>query len=259
MKNNKTDDHISNIIYQFTRQALPFSRQPAHSQEAFMNLLLEMSGVGHQDTVLDVACGPGLVAAAFAAHAQHVTGIDLTPAMIARAQQIQQERGLTNLTWQIGTVLPLPYRDAAFSLVITRYSFHHFLEPQAVFAEMVRVCAPGGTVMVADLTMALEKREFFDAAERLRDPSHTRTLTPDELGRMAAALPLKAIRTRFYRTERNLNAHLKASFPRPGDEEKIRQIFREDIGHDRLGLEARWQGDEIYFSYPIIVMAGRKA
>lgn len=259
MKNNETGEHQANIVDQFSRQAVPFSEQPAHSQEAFINLLLEMSGVGEQDTVLDVACGPGLVATAFAARAKQVAGIDLTPAMIERARQIQQEKGLTNMSWQIGTVLPLPYPEAAFSLVITRYSFHHFLEPQAVFAEMVRVCAPGGRVLVADVIMLPEKREFLDREEKLRDPSHTRTLTADELCRMAKELHLKDIKTKFFQSVRNLNAHLQASFPNPGDEAKVRQIFREDIGKDELGLSARWQGDEIYFAYPIMVLAGRKA
>jgi ubiquinone/menaquinone biosynthesis C-methylase UbiE len=258
MKKDKTGEHQANIIDQFSRQALPFSQQPAHSQEAFINLLLEISGVGDQDTVLDVACGPGLVATAFAERARHVTGIDLTPAMIERARQIQREKDLNNLSWQIGTVLPLPFPDASFSLVITRYSFHHFLEPQAVFTEMVRVCTPGDRVLVADVIMLPEKREFLDQEEKLRDPSHTRTLTPDEFCRMADDLQLQNIKTKFFQSVRNLNAHLKASFPNPGDEEKVRQIFREDIGKDDLGLGAHWQGDEIYFAYPIIVLVGRK-
>jgi ubiquinone/menaquinone biosynthesis C-methylase UbiE len=258
MKKDKTGEHQANIIDQFSRQALPFSQQPAHSQEAFINLLLEISGVGDQDTVLDVACGPGLVATAFAERARHVTGIDLTPAMIERARQIQREKDLNNLSWQIGNVLPLPFPDASFSLVITRYSFHHFLEPQAVFTEMVRVCTPGDRVLVADVIMLPEKREFLDQEEKLRDPSHTRTLTPDEFCRMADDLQLRNIKTKFFQSVRNLNAHLKASFPNPGDEEKVRQIFREDIGKDDLGLGAHWQGDEIYFAYPIIVLVGRK-
>lgn len=251
-------NHDELIVDQFSRQAVPFSQQPAHSQEAFINLLLEMSGVGGRDTVLDVACGPGLLAAAFAARAKHVDGIDLTPAMIARAEQIQQGKQLTNMSWRIGTVLPLPYADASFSLVITRYSFHHFVEPQAVFAEMVRVCIPGGRLLVADVTVTPEKREFFDYEEKLRDPSHTRTLTPDEFLQLAAQLHLREIKTQFFRSERNLEAHLQASFPHPGDEGKVRQIFREDIGKDRLGLGAHWQGDEIHFAYPILVLVGKK-
>jgi len=254
----KKTKHDETIVEQFSRQALPFSQQPAHSQKSFLNLMLEMSGVNREDHVLDVACGPGLVACAFAARARQVTGIDLTPAMIERAKQLQQEKQLTNLIWQIGNVLPLPFRDESFSLVITRYTFHHFLHPQAVFTELVRVCARGGRILVADTTMTPEKRDFFDMEEKLRDPSHTRTLTPTEFLQMAADLKLQEVRTRFIKSERNLEAHLRASFPHPGDEEKIRKIFREDIGKDALGLGARSKGEEIYFAYPLIILAGRK-
>lgn len=257
--NNKKDEHQATIIDQFSRQAVPFSVQQAHSQESFLNLLLEMSGVGPEDEVLDVACGPGIVACAFAARAKHVSGIDLTPAMIARATEIQREKGLTNLTWRIGNVLPLPFPDASFSIVVSRYSFHHFLDPKAVFAEMVRVCRPGGTVLLADVTMAPEKRDFFDLEEKLRDPSHTRSLTPAEFLQMAECLKLRDIKTTFIKSERNLETHLKASFPKDGDEEKIRQLFREDVGRDNLGLGAHWQGNQIYFAYPIIILAGHKS
>ena len=258
MKNDKIEKHQAAIIEQFTAQAVPFSIQQAHSKESFLNLLLEMSGVGPEDNVLDVACGPGLVACAFASRARHVTGIDLTPAMIARAQEIQKENQLTNLTWRIGNVLPLPFEDETFSLVVTRYTFHHFIEPQAVFAEMVRVCQPGGRVLVSDTAMAPEKREFYDVEERLRDPSHTRTLTPAEFRQMAGEMKLREVKTQFIKSERNLEAHLAASFPAPGDDEKIRKIFRDDIGKDDIGLEAHWQGDQIHFAYPIMIMVGRK-
>jgi ubiquinone/menaquinone biosynthesis C-methylase UbiE len=258
MSDDPKDHHHEIIVEQFSRQAGPFSQQPAHSQEEFLNLMLEMSGVGPADTVLDVACGPGLVAGAFAARARQVTGIDLTPAMIARARQLQQEKGLTNLSWQIGTVLPLPYADASFSLVITRYTFHHFLDPGAVLAEMVRVCTPGGVVLVADVTMTAAKRAYFDYEEKLRDPSHTRTLTPEEFQQLAREGRLRDVKTQFFQSARNLEKHLQASFPHPGDDEKIRKLFREDIGKDDLGLGAHWEGDEIYFAYPIIILAGKK-
>jgi ubiquinone/menaquinone biosynthesis C-methylase UbiE len=258
MKDDQKREHQAAIIEQFTRQAVPFSIQQAHSQEAFLNLLLEMSGVGPEDHVLDVACGPGLVACAFATRAKHVTGIDLTPAMIERAKQIQQERQLTNLTWRIGNVLPLPFPDASFSLVITRYTFHHFLDPKAVFAEMVRVCRPGGTVLVADIALPPEKRQAFNRMEKLRDPSHTSHLTPAEFLQMSEEFRLQDIGTQFIKSERNLEAHLKASFPAPGDDEKISKIFQDDIGKDELGLGAHWQEDQIHFAYPIIIMVGRK-
>src|SRR5207249_5993696 len=101
---DKTSEHQRLILEQFTRQAVPFSQMQNHSPE----LLLTASEVGPEDTVLDVACGPGLMACAFAKVARHVTCIDLTPAMIEQAKVMQQSHGLTNLTWHVGKVLQRP-------------------------------------------------------------------------------------------------------------------------------------------------------
>src|SRR5467141_2982223 len=164
---DKGDEHQRLILEQFTKQAVPFSQMQNHSPE----LLLAASGAGPEDTVLDVACGPGLMACAFAKVARHVTGIDLTPAMIEQAKARQQSDGLTNLTWHVGDVQPLPFASASFSLVFTRYSFHHFLDPKAVLAEMVRVCSPGGRVVVVDVfTSNPAQAEAYNRLEKLRDP-----------------------------------------------------------------------------------------
>jgi ubiquinone/menaquinone biosynthesis C-methylase UbiE len=58
---------------------------PAHSTYEADRLLIDMTGVGPADRVLDVACGPGLVACSLAEVARHVTGLDLAPAMIKQA------------------------------------------------------------------------------------------------------------------------------------------------------------------------------
>src|ERR1700744_4780266 len=98
----QTTSHHDLIIDQFTRQATPFAEKPEHRDTVLMERLLVFSGVTAQDTVLDVACGPGLVSSAFAARAKEVTEIDLTPAMIEKAREMQNARGLSNLTWEIG-------------------------------------------------------------------------------------------------------------------------------------------------------------
>jgi ubiquinone/menaquinone biosynthesis C-methylase UbiE len=251
-------DHKKAILDQFTKQAVPFQKKLEHADAAVFQLYLDATGAASQDIVLDVACGPGLVACAFAAVARHVTGIDLTPAMIEQAKKLQRKKGLANMTWQVGDVLPLPFADASFSLVVTRYSFHHFLDPQAVWQEMVRVCLPGGTVMVVDVVLPPEKIDAYNRVEKLRDNSHTRALTLDQFLDMARVCGLRDIVTHFYRLEMELEAQLKASFPRPGDADKIRQIFREDIGKDRLGVGAHLRGAEIHFAYPNLVLVGKK-
>src|SRR4051794_33217360 len=90
------------ILDQFTRQAVPFSQLPAQSNDESNRLLIDVAGIGPDDTVLDVACGPGLVACSLSEVAKHVTGVDITPAMIEQAKSRQQEKELTNLTWVVG-------------------------------------------------------------------------------------------------------------------------------------------------------------
>ena len=86
---NRAEEHQQLIVEQFTKQAIPFAQMADHSPE----MILTASEVGPADTVLDVACGPGVLACAFAQVARHVTGIDLTPAMIEQAQALQQSQG----------------------------------------------------------------------------------------------------------------------------------------------------------------------
>src|SRR5437764_14296190 len=104
------------VLDQFTRQAAPFANSAAMRDEDALRLLVEFSGAGAHDTVLDVACGPGLVVAAFAKLSRHATGIDLTPAMIDKAREHADALSLANVAWRLGNVLPLPFPDAAFAV-----------------------------------------------------------------------------------------------------------------------------------------------
>jgi ubiquinone/menaquinone biosynthesis C-methylase UbiE len=246
------DEQRRLILDQFTRQAVPFSQMQDHAPE----LILAAAEVRPNDTVLDLACGPGLMACAFAARARHVTGIDLTPAMIERAKRQQQSMGLTNLTWHIGDVLPLPFADAAFSLVFTRYSFHHFLDPKAVLAEMARACMPDGRAVVVDVfTSSPEQADALNLMEKLRDPSHVRALSLDELRQLFDDRFVK-VRAAFYRHSFELEQVLQGSFPNPGDAERVRQLFVDDLESDRMGLNVRRQSGQIHFAYPIVMLIG---
>jgi predicted N-acetyltransferase YhbS/ubiquinone/menaquinone biosynthesis C-methylase UbiE len=255
----KAEEQRQLILDQFTRQAIPFAQMPAHSNDEANRLLIDLAGVGPDDTVLDVACGPGLVACALAEVARQVTGIDLTPAMIDQARARQRSKGLTNVAWVVGDAVPLPFPDDAFSVVVTRYSLHHFLEPRAVLAEMARVCAPGGRVAVIDVfTSSPEQADAYNRVEKLRDPSHVRALALEELTGLCRDAGLRDVRTAFYKLDVELEALLARSFPNPGDADRIRQIFADDLGVNRLGLGAARRDGAIHFAFPIVVLVGDK-
>lgn len=251
-----TRTHQEEIVDQFTRQAIPFTQVPGHLDA--IGVLLEMSRAGGADTVLDVACGPGMVACEFARRCKHVTGIDITPAMIAQAEKRQLEQGLANLNWRVGDVLPLPYPDNTFSLVITRYSFHHFPEPRQVLAEMIRVCRPGGRVLVADVAIEPEKGAAYDRMEIMRDPSHTHALTTVEFNALFTGTGLRDCARSRYDVEIELEAQLRASFPKPGDAERLREMITSDVGINRLGIDVQRAGEALVYRVPIGVFVGTK-
>lgn len=251
-------DHREKVVDQFSRQAAPFARKFEGKTDATLELMLGLGAPAAADRVLDVACGPGLVACAFAERTGHVTGLDLTPAMLEGARARQRDHGLTNLTWVQGEATQLPFPDGAFTLVLTRFSFHHFPSPQTALAEMVRVCGPGGRVLVADVTPESAKREAYDHFERLRDPSHVRALTAAELQRMMAGAGLLEIRKGRCLVDMELERQLAASFPRRGNADRIRALLRADAGVDRIGLGARDCGGEIHLAYPVTVVRAGK-
>src|SRR5215813_10891366 len=218
--------HQQIIIDQFTRQAAPFSQSPGHTNEESLRLLIEMARLSGDDTVLDVACGTGMVACAFATTANHATGIDITPAMLEQARLLALQRGLTNLSWREGDIETLPFPDHDFSVVVSRYAFHHFLNPGVVLSEMARVCRPGGRILIADGCPPPEKVDAYNHFEKLFDPSHHRALTLEEFLSLIREAGLQTARMADYKMEMEMERHLAGSFPDPGDDEKLRRILR---------------------------------
>ncbi len=256
MKQEKEQRHKAEIVDQFSRQAIPFTRVPGHLDA--MEMLVELSEVGPDDNILDVACGPGLVACEFARRAAQVTGLDITPAMIEQARKRQMEQKLTNLQWSVGNAVPLPYPDNSFSLVITRYSFHHLLSQEKALSEMIRVCRPYGRVLVADVAIEAEKSEAYDRLEIMRDPSHTHAMTHEEFAALLLNSGLKECRMGMYGIDIELETQLRASFPKPGDEQNLRNMIIGDIGKNHLGINARRENDKVVYTVPIAVYIGRK-
>jgi SAM-dependent methyltransferase len=238
MRGNSHDDLIRD---QFTRQAIPFSTAAPISDENALAKIVAAGQPDPNDDVLDLACGGGLIVCAFAPYVRHATGIDLTPAMLERARALAAEKRLENVTWQQGDVRSLPWPDASFDIVVTRFSFHHFQEPLTVLREMRRVCRPGGRVVVVDMYASEEKAkaEAWNRLEVLRDPSHVRALSLEELIGLFRDAGLPPPEVGLYELRGEVRDLLARSFPLPGDAEKIIALFAAQTERDSMGIEVR--------------------
>lgn len=259
------DTHSRLIRDQFTRQATPFSTASPITDAGALQMIADAAAPGPADTVLDVACGGGIVVCALAPEVKHATGIDMTPAMLDRARALAAEKRVANVSWQEGDVTALPYPDGSFTIVVTRFAVHHFPDPLAVLREMARVCAPGGRIVVVDTCASADpaKAARFNQLEKLRDPSHVRALPLAELQGLFEAAGLPEPRLAFSELRDEVKNLLARSFPNPGDDAKIIDMFAASAKDDRLGIPVHRSigfggGERLEYAYPVAILAATK-
>ncbi len=250
-------DHERTTIDQFTRQASGFSTAASINDEEAMRAMLDAARLSGEETVVDVACGPGIVAAAFAEEATSVAGIDLTPRMVELAEERCRERGLGNARFEVGDATALPYGDGEFDRVVSRYALHHMPDPAAVVSEMARVCAPGGRVVVTDLVVGDDPAHAgrFNSAERIRDPSHCRAMSEPELLALLSGAGLRAMPAGSYALPMELEALLARSAA--PDPDAVRELFAAAVdGGAGLGIGERRENGAIRFEFPVAIVTG---
>jgi len=249
--------HTRTIVDQFTRQAVGFNTATTITNERALAMIVAAGRPTPEDDVLDVACGGGLVVCAFAPHVRKATGIDLTPAMLQQARKLALEKGLANVSWRQGDVTTLPFATGSFSIVVTRFSFHHFPDPLAVFKEMQRVCKPGGRIVVVDMYASEDARQAaeWNKLERLRDPSHVRCFALSELKALFASVGLPPADEAFYDIRDTVKALLSRSFPNRGDDAKVVEMFTASLRDGRLGIETYIEHGELRYAYPIVILS----
>lgn len=177
------------VTGQYDPRARDYVQSAVHAAGAdldHMAALVKSAGV---DVVLDLGCGGGHVSYAVASYVDRVVACDPTASMARAVQEEAYRRGLAQVSPVCGFAESLPFADASFGAVLSRFSAHHWADVETGLKEWRRVLRRGGMGILVD-TVAPENAmadSVLQTIETLRDPSHMRNYKVSEWRRLLAA------------------------------------------------------------------------
>jgi len=251
-------DIKARIQSQFDKVASNYRTSRVHAAgedlKRFGELLADRSVI----SALDVGCGAGHTSAAVAPYAERVTAVDITAGMLQQTEALCAERGITNVQVQVGDVLELPFEQEYFDAIVTRYSAHHWANPEQAVRECWRVLKPGGIFILSDV-IGLENYAddtFLQAIELLRDSSHVRDFTIPQWQTMIEAADFAYRLDYSWQIDLDFEAWTARMAVPPEKVTMIRQLFDEanDSVRAALAIEANHN-----FKLPCALFVGQKA
>lgn len=151
-----------------------------------------------EDRLLDLACGTGAAVRTAAPLVERAVGCDLSEGMLAQARV--RAEGIANVSFVEANVAEgLPFEDGDFTAVLCTTAFHHFSGPERAVAEIARVLAPGGRVVIGDANSGQPLVWATDLALRVLQRSHVGIRRPSRLraDMLAAGLQDVRVQTRW--------------------------------------------------------------
>jgi SAM-dependent methyltransferase len=159
------------------------------------NEALDALSLTADDRLLDVGCGTGAAVRGAAPVVERAVGVDLSPAMIARARELAAD--LPNAEFHEADSEGLPFGDGEFTALLCTTSFHHYPDPHLAAREMARVLGPGGRVLIGDGCGDRLGARAFDLILRTFQRSHVRLYRSEELEGILAQAGLAHQSTRL--------------------------------------------------------------
>lgn len=254
-------DRIDVVNRSFAGQAKGFEAGTLNfTRRDWLDALVRTVAPAPTDSLLEVAAGTCAVSRAFAPHVAVGVCLDATPEMLAVGRAAALSEGARNLVFVRGLAEGLPFLDGSFDLVACRLAFHHLPDPAAAFAEMVRVCAPRGRVVLVDVRApegGLRARR--DELERLRDPSHARYLSQEEMEGLFSSAELAVEHEDVVPMPTNLESWMDLTHTPDDVRARIRALMEAELaGGERTGFAPYRTERGIAFDHDWVTLVGRK-
>ena len=152
------------------------------------------------DRVLDVACGAGALVVEIAPRVERAVGADLSEGMLELARSRLRAAGdpgqLGNVEFVQAPSDALPFEDASFTALVCTTALHHFPDPQASIAEMARVLAPGGRLVIGDMARDALTTKIADPLMRRFEKGHVGLQRKRDIEAMVTRAGLRVTRSR---------------------------------------------------------------
>jgi SAM-dependent methyltransferase len=189
----------------WSSRADAFRESPTHREGPDLDLLVEMCEPAPGVKALDVATGGGHVARRLREQGAEVVTLDPSPGMHADV---------------VAPAEDIPFADGSFDVVVSRIAAHHFDDIGKGIGEMARVS--NRVVVIEDM---LYRTEDEQEAEKLRDPTHVRSLSPEEWRELLESAALEIEQELYFSKEHDMDEWLARTRCTGDDADRVRQLL----------------------------------
>lgn len=196
----QVDTNPRDVVSHFIARASTYDASSRWCTDpGLMAIIIEAAAPKDTDTVLDVACGTGLVSAGFKPYVARTVGVDVTPAMATQAAPWLDD-------FHLAPAEQLPFEPNQFDLVVCRQGIQ-FMDATKAVSEMVRVTSLGGRVVLINLC-GYDQADLDEYREilQLRNPARRNFFVPDDLSSLLAEAGCVHVQTQHWTSEEDADA-----------------------------------------------------